>query len=291
MVVCTVVDKLTGHIQRHTVFNSPMADSYDETPTKVYTRVNTVVACGQCLECLQQRSIEWSHRIMDEVSLHNSCCFLTLTYKDNPVNLVKRDLQLFVKRLRKALEPQKIRYFACGEYGAKRARPHYHMIIFGWRPDDLEYFFTDAHGFAVYQSPFVAERWSLGYVTVGDVTLETAKYCAKYLQKLQDTDGLEPPFLLMSTRPGIGYGVIDESMLVDDKIYHEGNYIKLPRYYCKVLASRCPDKLAVLKEQRVRKAKLLERTHTELQARREELQARLGAIRCPSRRKKSKMKK
>jgi hypothetical protein len=44
---------------------------------------------------------------------------------------VKRDLQLFFKRLRKAYPDVKLRYFACGKYGEQFARPHYHVILFG----------------------------------------------------------------------------------------------------------------------------------------------------------------
>lgn len=47
--------------------------------------------------------------------------------------LRKRDLQLFFKRLRKLLSAygdEKIRYFACGEYGPVHFRPHFHFLLF-----------------------------------------------------------------------------------------------------------------------------------------------------------------
>lgn len=43
--------------------------------------------------------------------------------------LSKSDLQKFLKRLRKAYG-KKVRYFACGEYGPKTFRPHYHLLFF-----------------------------------------------------------------------------------------------------------------------------------------------------------------
>lgn len=47
--------------------------------------------------------------------------------------LCKRDLQLFMKRLRKYLskyEGQTVRFFATGEYGPKSFRPHFHILLY-----------------------------------------------------------------------------------------------------------------------------------------------------------------
>lgn len=48
--------------------------------------------------------------------------------------LSPRDLDLFIKRLRKSLEPLKFRYFAVGEYGSRSQHPHYHVFLFGVPP-------------------------------------------------------------------------------------------------------------------------------------------------------------
>lgn len=217
------------------------------------------VACGKCVECLQAKSTEWSFRIMDEVSLHNDNCFITLTYNDEhlPVDsklgkptLFKKDLQNFMKRLRKALRPLKVRYFACGEYGSKGSRPHYHLILFGYKPSDLVFLKTTAKGEAIYTSKIIQKAWSLitgyddngdpvytpiGYISVGDVTLDSAKYCAKYLQKLNNVPTwVEKPFITMSNRPGIGFNAFNPSCLSGDRIYHNGKGIKVPRYYLKI---------------------------------------------------------
>jgi hypothetical protein len=70
-----------------------------------------------------------------------------LTYDDEhlPPNnsLLKKDLQKFFYKLRQKIKPIKIRYFAVGEYGSnKTKRPHYHIILFGYVPKDLEYFYS-----------------------------------------------------------------------------------------------------------------------------------------------------
>ena len=92
------------------------------------------VPCGKCMACRMTRRKEWSLRMLHELKYHNDASFVTLTYDDNHVpdcqSLVKADLQKFFKRLRKLIAPRKIRYFACGEYGRRTGRPHYHAILY-----------------------------------------------------------------------------------------------------------------------------------------------------------------
>lgn len=212
------------------------------------------VPCGKCFECLQQRSIEWSHRIVDECKSHAQNCFLTLTYNNEhlPVDgsLNRRDVQLFLKRLRKKLQPQKIRVFYCGEYGKKALRPHYHIIVFGWFPSDCVFMPNHHTGDTLFRSPTVEKLWTFGFSSVGKVTLESAKYCAKYMQKLQKVpSNLIQPFTGMSNRPGIGFNAIDPKSLVGDRIYHGGKSCKVPRYYLKVLQRQGRD-LTIFKYRR-----------------------------------------
>jgi len=221
--------------------------------------------CGKCPECCEQYSNEWAWRCMCELQLWKpeDCCFLTLTYRDNPVSLVKRDLQLFVKRLRRSLEPRKLRYFACGEYGSKGKRPHYHLLIFGYRPDDLVFFKKTGKGQFIYISKFLENKWGLGFVSVGDITSFSAKYCAKYMQKLNVlSDDLLAPFNLMSKKPGIGLGYFMErpgDFVATDSIWFNGKRQHVPRYFLKKIESN-PDYIFALNElrkQRKVKADLL----------------------------------
>ena len=104
----------------------------------------TPVPCGQCVPCKKRRSRHWVFRLDQEAQISTSVSFLTLTYADEYLpksengfaTLVKKDFQLFMKRLRIACptsnKQQRIKYYACGEYGSeyKTARPHYHAVLF-----------------------------------------------------------------------------------------------------------------------------------------------------------------
>lgn len=208
---------------------------------------------------------------MDEVSLHDESCFITLTYKETDGNLHKDDLQRFWKRLRKRISPIKIRYFACGEYGGKGNRPHYHAIVFGWRPDDLK--LVSCVGYDCrYSSAMLADVWHLGFVSVGDVTFASAKYCAKYLAKLDDRPHEVKPFTLMSRRPGIGQGVVTPDLLVTGIRYFDGKSYTVPKYYLSELEKQGYN-VDVLKARREEVAQNLSPTYMQ-EADFEELRAR-----------------
>lgn len=208
----------------------------------------SVVSCGKCFQCLEAQSREWSFRICDEASKYEKNCFITLTYDDvhlpSDGSVDRMEVTLFMKRLRKALHPQRIRFFACGEYGSKYKRPHYHVIIFGWFPDDAYFWTTDKKHSVLYRSPLLERVWTKGFSSVGQVTYDTAKYCAKYLGKYAFTVAelgqngvapVAPPFVQMSNRPGIGFDSVYKSDLLTDRIYRDGKEQKIPRYYLKVM--------------------------------------------------------
>lgn len=98
--------------------------------------------------------------------------------KDLPY-LCKRDLQLFIKRLRKYLYIKgktinydfgKIRYYACGEYGPVHFRPHYHLIL--WTSDEQT---------RKILPQAVRACWKFGRVSTETPRDDVSKYVAKYL--------------------------------------------------------------------------------------------------------------
>lgn len=213
------------------------------------------VPCGNCVQCISQKSLEWAYRCMEEAKQHKDNCFITLTYNDmflpSGGTLVRKDLTDFIKRLRKYLEPVRIRVFYSGEYGRRGKRPHYHLIVFGWSPKDRFFWQYDKSGSILYRSPTIEKLWradyydpdsfahsrvSMGFSSVGDLTFESAKYCAKYLQKLQPPpEGCLPAFVGQSNRPGLGFASIKPEILLDGGIFLNGKSIPVPRYFMKKL--------------------------------------------------------
>lgn len=165
-------------------------------------------------------------RLILESYLHPSASFITLTYEpDNlPLNLdgvpilCKRDVQLFMKRVRyefstgDSVSRRDIRFYFAGEYGPKGHLPHYHAILFGISPFELD---AQWMYFAGRSGPYkpnycrsskLYNLWRLGIVHVGECTPESIQYCAGYVTKkiARKGDGLEKEFQLMSRNPGIG---------------------------------------------------------------------------------------
>ena len=101
-----------------------------------YHPKDIAIPCGGCHECRLSKSREWADRMMLELDHSKTAIFATLTYSPDfvPISMLddndeciftldKRDVQLFLKRLRKRFEPREIRYFLSGEYGDTTQRP------------------------------------------------------------------------------------------------------------------------------------------------------------------------
>lgn len=173
-----------------------------------------VIPCGQCEGCQIDKANDWATRAFLEAQNHTKNAFLTLTYDNEHLNkhrsLCKSDLQKFWKRLRKKIEPQKILYLACGEYGPKTLRPHYHAAVFGYWPDDAKPYKTNEAGDMLYTSQELSKAWGLGFVILGNLTYESAAYIARYVFKksyggdlLPIKKNKTPEYITCSKRPAI----------------------------------------------------------------------------------------
>lgn len=187
-----------------------------------------LVPCGKCNECKARRISAWSFRLQKESLLHKTAHFVTLTYLKPPMSernwmtLEKRHLQNFFKYLRK--DGEKIKYYACGEYGSRTNRPHYHLIIFGTTTEMIE------------------KHWSHGHVHFGQVTGASIGYTLKYMCKeskipINYHDDRLPEFAIMSKKLGLNY--LTPQMIqwhqadLKNRCYATINErkISLPRYY------------------------------------------------------------
>lgn len=243
------------------------------------------IPCGQCIGCRLEYSRQWANRCMLELPYHKESWFLTLTYDDDHVpktayainddgeaapalTLNPRDLELFWKRLRKAHPDDRIRYFACGEYGGQTYRPHYHAIVFGLNLHDLELYKKSPQGYDYFNSKSLQEIWGKGYVVVGAVTWDTCAYTARYImKKLKGQDAtlysdlnLVPEFVRMSRKPGIAHQYyVDHPDLFDHQYINistdvGGLKFRPPRYYDRLFDIDHPGELEQAKAVRRRLA-------------------------------------
>lgn len=190
--------------------------------------------------------------MMLEAKEHDYSVFVTLTYAPEHVptngSLNKRTLQLFLKRIRAAVAPRLIRYYAVGEYGDQSWRPHYHAILFGISPAEEE---------------TIRKCWPFGFIQVGFAEPKSMSYVCSYVVKKMTNPkdsrllGRAPEFALMSRKPGIGIGAVDRMVTayqtiqgqaalekngwISEAIQTEGRKFPLGRY----LKGKVLDKLGV----------------------------------------------
>lgn len=237
--------------------------------------IDIKVPCGKCIGCKFDYSRMWATRSVNEAFMHdhfNDCSFVTLTFnpemlnrRENPASLNKTAFRSWIKRLRKAIKEKydkEIRIMACGEYGAKHKRPHYHMIIYGFNfPEKTVWKYNKIRGKDViyYRSQFLEDIWrpayssdGYGFSVIGLVNFETSAYVARYVTKKlfgraaeQVYKDKEPEFLTTSRNPGLGYNYL----LKYYKDIFNHNYITLPngfkapipRYYSTKLEEFDPE--------------------------------------------------
>lgn len=193
--------------------------------------------CGGCVGCRQASARGWALRCQLELQIHDAASFTTLTYDDanKPPTLIKRHVQLFYKRLRKANSRSKtarpIRHFTSGEYGETTGRPHYHALLYGVHPD---------------RKNEIEDAWGMGHARTYAINPGAISYVAGYTAK-KTTDAKhaaherldpetgelyywQPPFIQMSRRPGIGAHAKQWRNSWRLEAIQNGTRIPVPRY-------------------------------------------------------------
>lgn len=232
-----------------------------------HSGVKLTIACGQCINCRLQRSVDNAVRCIHEAKSHEVSTFVTLTYSNEFLpadgSLDHRHFQLFMKRLRDRSE-FKFKSVMCGEYGETTNRPHYHALLFGCDFSDRKFYKRNKNGDRLDTSELLDSVWKLGFCTVGDVTFESAKYVCGYIQKKIIGDkaadhymGRKPEYIVWSNGVGAGWFEKYGSQSYDhDFIVVDGKRMKIPRYYDNKYEIVDSARLAVVKRLRVRKARL-----------------------------------
>lgn len=246
-----------GIFKHKIFFNSPsMLKSKEYRNAHVFSIYE--LPCGKCICCRENKAREWALRLKCESYLHDVTSFITLTYDDDHLpaggNLNYKDVQLFLKRLRKSQE-SKIRFFCAGEYGSTTSRPHYHLIVYNYMPSSARTFSQSESG-TLYTSESLSSYWGLGNAVFSRANTATMLYTARYaVKKLRDENDAKngvkndvknndkkdlqkvPEFCRMSLRPGIGYNFLSKyqddfksGYLVDNNCR-----FSIPRYFRKKL--------------------------------------------------------
>lgn len=217
---------------------------------------NVELPCGSCDGCKTDRALEWARRAHHEAAMWRHNCFLTLTYKDEELpsdGLVPEHLSAFLKRLREhhrrrhpaiAAQPGGLRYLACGEYGDRTHRPHYHLCLFNCSFNDTYRVSAD-----LYESRFLNTAWTAGHHRLGSLTAASANYVAQYTMKKIgvtqcDADGvvIPAPFLRASTKPPIGATWLKKYKrdAIHGFLVWNGTPGRVPRTYLRVLQREDP---------------------------------------------------
>lgn len=220
------------------------------------------IPCGRCIGCRLEYSKVWALRCLHESYLYDDNIFLTLTYDNDNIplhnDLNPDDFTKFIKRLRYernknngSNQYQRIRYYMCGEYGADTLRPHYHAILFNYRPQDSQ-LYTTRKGKRVYKSEELRKTWKKGNIEFSDVNFNTCAYVSRYmLKKLKYSESIKydvyneitglveytkhREYTRMSRNPGIGYDFFKNTHMDTLGTYtyvlEGGVHVSIPRYY------------------------------------------------------------
>ncbi|QCQ84739.1 replication initiator protein [Blackfly microvirus SF02] len=246
------------------------------------TKIPFGLPCGRCIGCRLEKARQWGLRCLHEKKMHSTSCYLTLTYHNDYLpdggTVVVRDMQLFFKRVHNRLLKRRgygIRYFCGAEYGEDNGRPHYHALMFGYDFPDKVIHGRNARGEPLFVSKELSEVWFQGFSTIGEITFDSAVYCAKYALKkvngdaraahytVYDEDGVcyerVPEFAIMSRNPGIGasyYAKYGKEVRDHDSVIVNGREVRPPRFYDTKSEFVDAESFALMKKKRKRMAVL-----------------------------------
>lgn len=194
---------------------------------------------------MRNKQNDWVFRLTEEFKVSPFAYFFTLSYRDDDLPnicsldpkkefpcLSRRDIQLFLKRLRKNSKV-KLKYHIVGEYGPNTMRPHYHGLFFSFQPLDLEQIMKAwTHQDLIYK------------VFEPAISTAAAGYVSKYLCKtpflpdyIKNSDRSVRPFTMCSNGLGLTYLETNSQLVnlkksqLQDFVVIDGRKQSMPRYY------------------------------------------------------------
>jgi len=214
---------------------------------------HTLIRCGKCAPCLLHKGGQRSTRLTLERFSHSDSIACCLTYAPAFVpahgSLRKADPLRFINSLRKRLERRdhpEIDYHCIGEYSpAPSLRPHYHLILYGYRPPDAEQYSKSRAGNQEWRSDELDSLWGKGRVTFQDFSIGAAKYIGGHdgskltrsarhvVDEWGEVHELEPEFRSGSRRSAPGRKYVEaygEQMLHFGNVVVAGREVAVPAY-------------------------------------------------------------
>ena len=227
------------------------------------------IGCGVCYECLKRKSNQWKVRLYEEVKDETDWSFVTFTFNDNSLNLIKEKLSAaFFKELEKNVD------ISTGEVIGKVpdiekmtddnsvATYAIRKFLERWRKHtkkSVKHFFVTEKGHkgthrihlhGIIKSrdfDFIERIWQYGWIFPGNeisrknnyVNSSSINYISKYITKVDTVN--KGFFGKILCSPGIGkkytesfnfeYHRYNEKLTNDHYVNYRGGKMSLPIYY------------------------------------------------------------
>ena len=211
-----------------------------------------IVGCGHCYYCRKKMAKELAFRCEEEAFdkyVYNVLLTYaddSLPYRNGKMTLNKVHFQDFMKRFRDWFYREygfRLRYLCVGEYGGKKGRPHYHMILFtdiSLLDKDRDY--DEKHRRVPYA--FIQSRldffWRKGVTDIEPMNNVggSVRYLTQYMlthTKDDEDKQIEKPFRLMSRGRGLGYKWLERTKELQSRCVATNEFLingkPIPRYY------------------------------------------------------------
>lgn len=217
--------------------------------------------CRKCLPCRLNIAREKAIRCIHEAQMHENNIFLTLTYNDESLTSPRLEyihFTTFIDSLRKKItrgitdsdlkKKFYVPYMVTGEYGELNKRPHWHALLFNFRPADQTLLRETERKEKVYTSQLITDLWAKGNTEFGSLTIDSAGYVARYAAKKlvhgHDQQHDFHPIHKTSSRRAIGRSWIElyweHTFQNGFIVLPNGQLSKIPRYYVDWLKKHKP---------------------------------------------------